>query len=500
MHPDRNYGDTDNATARFAEIQTAYETLSDPQERAWYDSHRESILRGGNEFEDDHFEQNVRFTSAQTIVSLIARFNPNVPFTDAPNGFFGMLKATFAALADEEAVACRWDGLEVVEYPDFGSATDDYEDVVKPFYRVWANFSTQKSFSWKEGYRPSDAPDRATKRLIEKENKKLRDEGKTEFNDAIRHLVTFVRKRDPRYLPNFQTEANRQKILRNAAAAQAARSRAANQAKLDKHIIPDWAKPSSPEDEVDFSESEESEVEHIECVVCGKTFKSEKQYEAHEKSKKHLKAVQELRKHMQKENQALDLDAGSESSPETPDKDLDKLKLGSVNDELQNLEANDSETVVRQATSLQKKSQEMIDQESSNADPFDFADTGDDYAPREAVEERLVGAKFQREVKSSQHDEMLSVEEKATPSTTDQDGELPEQKLGKAKAKRAKKIAKQEAEQQSQTVTSPSRKKTWITLTITSSNVRPAISLSFPNPNFLATSKNLSTLSQPLNP
>jgi len=259
-----------------------------------------------------------------------------------------------------------------------------------------------------------------------------------------------VRKRDPRYIPNFQTEADRQKILRDAAAAQAARSRAANQAKLDKHIIPDWAKPSSPEDEVDFSESDESEVEHIECVVCGKTFKSEKQYEAHEKSKKHLKAVQQLRKHMQKENQALDLDAGLESSPEMPDMDLDKLKLGSVNDEPQNLEADHKENVVRQPTPPQQKSQE-IDQESSNADPFDSADTDDDYAPRKAVEERLVGTKSQTEAKSRQHDEMLSVEEKATPSTTDQDDEFPKQKLGKAKAKRAKKIAKQEVEQQSRT-------------------------------------------------
>ena len=36
----------EEATRRFGEIQQAYEVLSDPQERAWYDGHREAILRG----------------------------------------------------------------------------------------------------------------------------------------------------------------------------------------------------------------------------------------------------------------------------------------------------------------------------------------------------------------------------------------------------------------------------------------------------------------------
>lgn len=34
----------EEATTIFAEIRAAYEVLSDPQERAWYDSHKEQIL------------------------------------------------------------------------------------------------------------------------------------------------------------------------------------------------------------------------------------------------------------------------------------------------------------------------------------------------------------------------------------------------------------------------------------------------------------------------
>src|SRR4051812_37745117 len=74
LHPDRNYGDVENATIKFAEIQSAYEVLSDPQERAWYDSHRLSIL-GGGEATEDHFEENVRMTSATELSNLIGRFN-----------------------------------------------------------------------------------------------------------------------------------------------------------------------------------------------------------------------------------------------------------------------------------------------------------------------------------------------------------------------------------------------------------------------------------------
>lgn len=32
---------------QFRAVQQSYEVLSDPQERAWYDKHREQILRGG---------------------------------------------------------------------------------------------------------------------------------------------------------------------------------------------------------------------------------------------------------------------------------------------------------------------------------------------------------------------------------------------------------------------------------------------------------------------
>ncbi|KAG0647381.1 subfamily C member 21 [Hyphodiscus hymeniophilus] len=428
LHPDRNYGDVDVATAKFAEVQSAYEVLSDPQERSWYDSHRESILRGdsGGAGEEEHYEHNVHLTSTSDIVSLMSRFNANVPFTDAPNGFYGILAETFAKLAREEDTACDWEGIEAVDYPDFGSKDDEYEDVIRPFYRVWINFSTKKSFSWRDRYRASDAPDRATRRLIEKENKRFRDEGIREFNDTVRALVSFVRKRDPRYIPNSQTEEDRQKILRDAAAAQAARSRAANQAKLKEHAIADWTRTKEPLEEVTFSESEEEEVEHIECVACGKIFKSEKQYETHEKSKKHQKAVQQLQREMWKENKRLNLHDDTDHSPSTP-----------VEEEFGKLDLRPGEASILKNVNESKgnghDASTDSEPEPTAKSPTEGSDTDDEYGSREDVENRLLNS-------------LQSNDATATSAAASEDDGIAQPKLGKAKAKRAKKAARQEAE------------------------------------------------------
>lgn len=452
LHPDRNYGDVEAATAKFAEVQSAYEVLSDPQERAWYDSHRDSILRGDSGPAEVHFEHNVRLTSAADIVNLIGRFNASVPFTDAPNGFYTILRETFTRLAKEEEAACDWEGLEFPEYPDFGTADAEYEGVVKPFYRVWINFTTKKNFSWKDAYRSSDAPDRATRRLMEKENKRLRDEGIRDFNDAVRSLVAFVRKRDPRFIPNSQSEEDRQKILREAAAAQAARSRAANQAKLKEHIVPAWAQTHSAGNDDQFTESEESEVEHIECVVCGKIFKSEKQYETHEKSKKHIKAVQQLKREMRKENKQLNLSSPSNDrpgrvSPELEDSDVNWEESRSENSatfvdhslnyssQAQNAGPKDESIVADTSSKLQPEVYH-----ESLSDRSDRFERNDEYASRNEVEGRLVSSLGETLTLGSLDDSTA-----ATSAASDGDGT---QKIGKAKLKRAKKKARQEQDVQ----------------------------------------------------
>ncbi|KAI8950174.1 DnaJ domain-containing protein [Xylaria longipes] len=450
LHPDRNFGDVDNATRKFADVQSAYEVLSDPQERAWYDSHSDAILRGDDPADFDAAPEyhNVRLTTTDDIYNLMGRFNKSVPLDDSPNSFFTILRETFDRLAEGEYAAADWEGLAPTEYPSFGeSAADD--TVAKAFYGRWSNFSTRLGFSWKDKWRLSDAPDRRVRRLMEKENKKLREDAIREFNDAVRSLVIFVRKRDPRYVPNNQSEAERQKILRDSAAAQAARSRAANQEKMNSaDAVPEWAQSRGDDAHIsEFSESEdESEVEEIECIVCKKSFKSEKQFEAHEKSKKHLKAVQQLKRQMKKEDTNFDL--GGEVKP-GPDSPWDGTAIG---EDRSVVDAPDEGT---RSPRSQASSGPLDGASRADAGPtvsnYTMANSDaegegedDDYALRDAVEARLAG---KSELSLGDEDDDIKEATTKTANMTVRDNP-PVKKIGMAKAKKQKKAARQAAAEQ----------------------------------------------------
>ncbi|KAJ3499797.1 hypothetical protein NLG97_g65 [Lecanicillium saksenae] len=438
LHPDRNFGDAAAATQKFAELQSAYEILSDPHERAWYDSHRDAILNGqdvtGDGSEPASF-RNVRMTSTEEILSLVRKFSPSIPFNDDPIGFFSIARETFEHLALEEEVAAEQENTHVLDYPTFGQAEDSYEEVVKPFYTAWAGFTTKKTFAWKDKYRMSDAPDRRVRRLMEKENKKLREDATREFNDAVRFLVTFVRKRDPRYVPNTQTQAERQETSRAAAAAQAARSRAANQERMADYKLPEWATArESRSDEGEFSLSEvESEVEILECVVCDKNFKSEKQLEAHERSKKHLKAAQQLRWQMKKEGIELQL---NESAPQSSSDDDAAQQSGSSHSHIPpNSEphidlmpaANDSPLA------------------SGSVNPPGDSEEDEDYAPRDTIANRILSDKT-TDLEGTLQSTERSMDDLSTAASSISLGEHnSSRKIGKARAKRERKAAAAQA-------------------------------------------------------
>ncbi|KAK4694909.1 hypothetical protein P7C71_g2749, partial [Lecanoromycetidae sp. Uapishka_2] len=465
LHPDRNYGNVEQTTKAFADVQSAYEILSDPQERAWYDSHRDAILRDEDDASGEHYEHNVRITTANDIMKIFMHFRGKLDFSDSSTGFYSKLADVFVTLAEEERVACEWEDLDPVDYPSFGHANDDYDDAVKPFYAAWSGFATKKTFSWEDVYRLSDAPDRRVRRMMEKENKRLRGEGIREFNEAVQSLVGFVKKRDPRYKPNFQTEADRQKIMRDKAAAQAARSRAANLAKqAQQEEVPEWMKSRElPETEIS-DDAEEGVKEQFECVVCKKSFKSEKQYEAHEKSRKHVRAVQHIQRQMQNEDQNLRLDEPGEGKNDphegtnghTDIGESDKVP-GRTNSRDQTPEHSEIEhsdyspeppSNIGTQDGFEGGLKESVNghEELSPTHELSASSSDDENTTREKVGEPISGEhdKLNSTASGSRSDatEIDHVSKKLASESLQGDSDpTPQPKMGKAKEKRAKKAA-----------------------------------------------------------
>lgn len=436
--------------------------LSDPQERAWYDSHRDAILRNEDGPIGEHYKYNVRVTTAEDILGLFVRFHGRIDYSDSPLGFYSTIRGSFDVLAQEEQSACQWGDLEKTEYPSFGFAQDSYEDAARPFYAFWCSFATKKTFSWKDVYRYSEAPDRRVRRIMEKENKRFREEGIREFNDAVRSLVAFVRKRDPRYMSNPQTEADRQKILRDAAAAQAAKSRAANQAKLEEQVVPEWTKVETVAEQVDTEEEQEEEQKHVECVVCKKIFKSEKQYEAHEKSKKHVKAVQQLRREIQIGEGELGLDNANVEEPglvalenemntmnlaETPVDLAGQTQPIRVVAHTEPVESGEKSSSSNRHSQMMPRMQRPLgpaDDESAMEDAA-ISESSDEHAPRGQIEARILG-QWQAAPLSSRNSPVkegdFGISLNPRLSLAEENSSNSRLKLGKAKEKRAKRAAK----------------------------------------------------------
>ncbi|KAH6637484.1 hypothetical protein C7974DRAFT_432394 [Boeremia exigua] len=426
LHPDRNYGDVERATALFADVQHAYQVLSDEQERAWYDAHEADILRGGTGEGkgEDQYQGSMKVTTPEELTRMMGRFRSNVQYTDAPTGFFGFVRDTFEQLAKEEQYAADWEDVSIPSYPSFGHKDDDYEGVVRDFYAAWDGFASAKSFAWLDVYRLSDAPDRYTRRLAEKENKKHRDDGRREFNDAVRTLVAFVRKRDPRYTPDTRSAEDKAKAQRELRKAQAARARAELNAKLEREVqeLPSWA-TERPASELEESE-EEIEEEHFECVACNKTFKSERQYEAHEKSKKHQKALKDLKRKMQKDNAHLDLDVDVDSGV-TPEPDY-VLMEDEITAKAADLELDDPDSEVDVKDTATKPESEVDINYTKPESEVEFKDTAstikpedetdDDYAPRS--DKRAKKAAKQTETEQAASDNKCSGCDASFPSKT----------------------------------------------------------------------------------
>ncbi|XP_013864773.1 dnaJ homolog subfamily C member 21 [Austrofundulus limnaeus] len=353
-HPDKNLENAEEAAEQFKLIQAAYDVLSDPQERAWYDNHREALLKGGlsGDYEDDSVDLLQYFT-----VTCYSGYG------DDEKGFYTVYRNLFESIVKEEMEHRRMDDEEEEEeFPPFGDSQSDYDMVVHEFYAHWQSFCTRKNFAWKEEYDTRQASNRWEKRAMEKENKKTRDKARKERNELVRQLVAFVRKRDRRVQAHRKLveEQNAEKVRK---IEETRRQQKLKQAKLaEEYQEQSWAAMSELEKELqqieaqygkefgDASESEEDELQidtqerndedggdteqlddltiecydDLYCPACDKFFKSDKAMKNHEKSKKHREMVVLLRQQLEEEEDSLGLSADGKEDGENENERLEE--------------------------------------------------------------------------------------------------------------------------------------------------------------------------------
>ncbi|XP_063381630.1 dnaJ homolog subfamily C member 21 [Cydia fagiglandana] len=329
-HPDKNLDNLQEAKEQFQLVQTAYEVLSDPQERAWYDNHREQLLRGaGSSYNDDSLD-------------VYPYFSPSCykGFGDDPKGFYGVYSEVFSKLAAEETDFLE-DPEELNAIPKFGNSTTPYEDVHE-FYAFWMSFSTNKSFVWLDQYEITQGDNRRVIKLMEKENNKIRQKARKERNEEIRRLASFVRRKDKRVIEHTKQlqekaeenkkkaeQLRRERIIQRQKEIEEAKKREGEssfmqsedyQKKLseiesllaeefglssDDDTISEGGMESSNEESSKTEEASEASkatpktkskaaIKNLYCSACNKLFKNVKSFENHENSKKHKENVSNM--------------------------------------------------------------------------------------------------------------------------------------------------------------------------------------------------------------
>ncbi|PVD23880.1 hypothetical protein C0Q70_17154 [Pomacea canaliculata] len=254
----KNLENVEEATAQFRLVQQAYEILTDPQERAWYDKHREAILRGG-QGQGDKYEDNS--------LNLFQYFTSSCysGYGDDDKGFYAVYRDVFKTLAEEDYVFMD-DKDSDNEFPTFGDSQSDYEEALVAFVRK--RDKRVQEYKRKLEERAAEI-DKKTKERREKEIKE-RVRRQEEYQEtgwsAMSGLETDLQQLEAHLADQFGDHSHS-----DNGSDEEDDDNTANVSGVGEDLEEDW--------------------DEFYCLACGKAFKSENAISNHKKSKKHAEMV-----------------------------------------------------------------------------------------------------------------------------------------------------------------------------------------------------------------
>ncbi|KII64711.1 DnaJ subfamily C member 21 [Thelohanellus kitauei] len=294
-HPDKNPGEEEISNTAFIRIRNAFEVLSDPKERSYYDRIRDSLL----------FSNQISSLVDPLKYKTVSVFSG---FDDTNTGFYTVYRELFRTIFKEEMKFCK---DEISTVPDFGYSHSDVNKIVVPFYGYWMNFHTAKSFSWCDHYDVKMAKNRYETRQIEKENRMYREAARKAYNKDINSLVKFMKRNDPR-VP--KTQIQRPFIYQKAEKVEKLETKPEDVPYFnwEQHYenyhdgINEVENLIEKEfcdniESLNINELKELEFKHkvasvdgetISCLLCDTTFNSYKNFKKHIKSRTHTEVFQ----------------------------------------------------------------------------------------------------------------------------------------------------------------------------------------------------------------
>ncbi|XP_047329872.1 DNAJ protein JJJ1 homolog [Impatiens glandulifera] len=307
------------ATASFQELVNAYEVLSDPKERSWYDSHRSQIL----------FSNAGSKSAKGSVPDLFSFFTNSVfsGYSDTGKGFFKVYGDVFDKIYSNEINFASRLGLDistVKKAPLMGNLNSPYEQVTA-FYGYWLGFVTVMDFCWEDEYDAMAGVNRKSRRVMEEENKKVRKKARREYNDTVRGLAGFVKKRDKRVI---DMQVKKKEEMEKKRVGEMIKKKELERQKMERAMAykaPKWTEVEEEEIEIEIDlgdDGKNGNAHELYCVACGKRFKSDKQWKNHEQSKKHKEKVAELREAFSNEDGEMDDDDDVEELHEQFDEQI----------------------------------------------------------------------------------------------------------------------------------------------------------------------------------